>query len=151
MQALSLAMPSTSFWVCSMVSSTCTHWASCTGTLSVSGGVCGRGGATVEYVKHMMAALEGDIDMIGVTNVSACCIVCLQHLLCTVHDTEKLTFHSLPCGLSCNSHTAVRVCPHRQLADSVQNSADVICSRTDVLRLFVFAKIARIISSRISP
>ena len=40
------------------------------------------GGTTVECVKHVMAALEGDIDMIGVTNVSACCVMGLKHLLC---------------------------------------------------------------------
>ena len=38
-----------------------------------------------------------------------------------------------------------------QLADFVWNSADVIHCRTDVLRLFVFTVIARIIPSQISP
>ena len=35
-----------------------------------------------------------------------------------------------------------------QLANSVHNSADVICSHTDVLRLFVFTEIARAIPSQ---
>ena len=88
---------------------------------------------------------------------SVCCFFgCNTLRRCTVHDTENLTFSAdYRTG---NLHIAVQpsayVCTDNraeQLADSVWNSADIINSRTDLLCLFIFTEIVRIIPSRISP
>ena len=63
-RVLSSAMPSTSFWVCSADSSTCTHWASCTGTSSVSEGECGRTeGCLVRVCMHEQMHASKGLDI----------------------------------------------------------------------------------------
>ena len=79
--------------------------------------------------------------------------VCIRVYVHAVHDTESLTF-STDYRVE-NLHIAVQRMSVRtisgfraeQLTDSVWNSADVICSCTDLLHLFIFTEIARITRS----
>ena len=72
-----------------------------------------------------------------------------------VHDTKNLPFPQTTMHVI---RKKPRSCPHmstqtisgfygEQLANFGRNSVDAIRSRTDVLRLFVFTEIARIIPS----